>query len=287
MPFPDPQWIRRIESFLRARLREVAAPPRLLDAMEYALLGGGKRLRPQLVYAAGEATGGDTATLDYAAAAVEMIHAYSLVHDDLPAMDDDTLRHGQPTVHIAFDEATAILIGDGLQALAFETAAAAAVPDAVVRTWCAALAHAAGAAGMVGGQILDLEAEGRSVSEASLEAMHRKKTGALIGAAVAMGAYRADLELRSRLSHFALDVGLAFQITDDVLDVTASSELMGKDQNSDVDQAKSTYVTLLGVDASRRAAQDRVDGALASIADLDERAAGLRSLARYAIERSF
>lgn len=287
MSFPDPNWVSRIESFLDARLNATAAPPKLTEAMRYALMGGGKRLRPQFVYAAGIATGGDLELLDYAAGAVEMIHSYSLVHDDLPAMDDDSLRHGQPTVHLAFDEATAILVGDGLHAMAFETASADHLPAHLAQRWIRELATASGSDGMVGGQVLDLEAERKAISEIELAALHARKTGALIRAAVTMGAFEASDETRARLARFAIDVGLAFQVADDILDVTTTSEKLGKDQNSDAAQGKTTYVTLLGLNHARVKAQTCVDRALASIEDMDERADGLRDLARYAIERDY
>ncbi len=287
MQFPDPTWVSRIESFLEMRLRETNAPPKLTEAMRYALMGGGKRLRPQFVYAAGAATGGDLELLDYAAAAIEMIHSYSLVHDDLPAMDDDALRHGQATVHLAYDEATAILVGDALQALAFQTASADHLPPIVVSRWIHDLARASGSDGMVGGQVLDLEAEERSISEAELATLHGKKTGALIRAAVTMGAFEAKAETRERLATFAIDVGLAFQVADDILDVTTASEKLGKDQNSDAAQGKTTYVTLLGINHARVKAAACVERALAAIDDMDERADGLRDLARYAVERDY
>ena len=287
MQFPDPTWVSRIESFLDERLRETSAPPRLAEATRYALMGGGKRLRPQFVYAAGAATGGDLGLLDYAAAGVEMIHAYSLVHDDLPAMDDDALRHGQATVHLAYDEATAILVGDALQALAFQTASADQLPPEIATRWIHDLASASGSDGMVGGQVLDLEAEERSISEAELAALHGRKTGALIRAAVTMGAYEANAEIRERLATYAIDVGLAFQVADDILDVTTASEKLGKDQNSDAAQGKTTYVTLLGVNHARVKANACVERALETIDGMDERADGLRDLARYAIERDY
>lgn len=285
----NPEAVHRINAYLERRLGAGDVPEALREAMRYAVLGGGKRIRPQLVYAAGELAGVDDALLDRAAAAVECIHAYSLVHDDLPAMDDDALRHGQPSVHVQYGEATAILVGDALQALAFEVVAEDGVPDAVARRWSACLARAAGGAGMVGGQQLDLEAEGRTVEIDELSELHRKKTGALIRAAVVMGAVPGELSKRDLISlhAFANDIGLAFQIHDDVLDATVSTEQLGKPQGSDERQGKSTFVGLLGLDAARAEAERGINSALSLLDHFDGRADSLRGLARYVVDRRF
>lgn len=228
--------------------------------MRHAVLGGGKRMRALLVYAGGTLLQADEATLHAPAIAVELIHAYSLVHDDLPAMDDDDLRRGKPTVHIAFDEATAILAGDALQTRAFEVLASATVAATLRVDWLGTLAQASGAAGMCGGQALDIDATGSQQTLDELQRMHVLKTGALIRAAVRMGALAgaADAATLARLDDFATALGLAFQVRDDILDIEASSEQLGKTAGKDVAQAKSTYPALLGM-----------DGAKAKLAELD------------------
>jgi farnesyl diphosphate synthase len=249
----------------------------LAAAMRYAVLGGGKRVRPLLAYAAGEAVGADPADVDGAAAAVELIHAYSLVHDDLPCMDDDALRRGKPTCHVAFGEATALLAGDALQALAFEALAGAALPDA--RTACSELAVAAGARGMAGGQAIDLAAVGTKLALVELERMHRMKTGALIRAAVRLGAMAGGPlpEVHGRaLDAYAAAAGLAFQVVDDVLDSEGSAALLGKTAGKDAAHGKPTFVALLGVAAAReRAAKLNVEAhaALASVGPAGRRLA--------------
>ncbi|MBB5735328.1 farnesyl diphosphate synthase [Xanthomonas arboricola] len=247
-------WIGRTERSLEACLPSpLLAPQRLHAAMRHAVLGGGKRMRPLLVYAAGALFGADEDSLDTPAVAVELIHAYSLVHDDLPAMDDDALRRGQPTVHIAFDEATAILAGDALQTRAFELLAAAPASAELRVGWLQSLATAAGAAGMCGGQALDIDATGRLQSLPDLERMHALKTGALIRAAVRMGALAgaAAADDQQRLDAFADALGLAFQVRDDILDVESSSAQLGKTVGKDAAQAKSTYPALLGMDGAK------------------------------------
>jgi len=231
-----------------------ALPQRLHAAMRYAALGEGKRIRPQLVYAAGVACGADETTLDAPAVAVELVHAYSLVHDDLPAMDDDALRRGRATVHVAFDEAAAILAGDALQSLAFEALVAAPCDDALRIALIATLANASGSAGMCGGQALDLVATGSMQTLIELERMHALKTGALIRAAVRMGGLcaRADEATLQRLDNYAGSLGLAFQIRDDILDVEGSSAALGKTAGKDAAQSKSTYPALLGIEGSRK-----------------------------------
>jgi len=249
------RWAARTESTLEALLPDPAqAPAGLHAAMRYASLGGGKRMRPLLVYAAGTALGADEGLLDRPAAAVELVHAYSLVHDDLPAMDDDELRRGKPTVHVAYDEATAILAGDALQTLAFSALAEADAPVALRIDWVRTLARASGVAGMCGGQALDIDATGRQQDLAQLQRMHSLKTGALIRAAVRMGALAggADPATLQALDDYAAALGLAFQVRDDILDIEASSEQLGKTAGKDQAQAKSTYPALLGLDGARR-----------------------------------
>jgi geranylgeranyl diphosphate synthase, type II len=277
----------RVDAFLtRAFERRQPAEPRLDAAMHHALLVGGKRLRPLLVYLAGRALGASDEALDAPAAAVELIHAYSLVHDDLPAMDDDDLRRGQPTVHRAFDEATAILAGDALQTLAFETLARAAHPrlPALILT----LATAAGRDGMVGGQALDLAAIGGHPDVEALATMHAHKTGALIRAAVRLGALTAvdDQDPRvAALDRYAEALGLAFQIHDDVLDVTGDTQTLGKTSGADAARDKPTYPALLGLEGARRRASELTEEALAALSPLGESGYQLAQLARYMIER--
>ena len=262
-------------------------PPRLADAMRYAVLGGGKRIRPRLVYASGLLAGAPTDVLDPAAAAVELIHAYSLIHDDLPAMDDDDLRRGRPTVHVAFDEATAILAGDALQALAFETASGVGVEAVVALKWVRLLARAAGAEGMVGGQVLDLEGETRRLDAPDLERLHRRKTGALLHAAVLMGVAAGNLPSAKAgaLDRFGTEIGLAFQIHDDVLDATVATESLGKRQGADADRGKSTYVTVLGLETARQEADRRMTSALGELACFGTAAAELADLAKFIVLR--
>ncbi len=283
---------QHIEQVLAAQLPKAGSQPvRLHDAMRYAVLGGGKRVRPLLTYAAGAINGAAPAVLDRAAAAVELIHAYSLVHDDLPCMDDDVLRRGKPTVHVEFDEATAMLVGDGLQALAFEQLStpleiAPATQLAMLHT----LAHAAGSHGMVGGQAIDLAAVGQALSLPELEQMHIRKTGALIRAAVTLGrlagAALSDDE-NIRLDHFAKCIGLAFQVVDDVLDAESSSATLGKTAGKDAAHAKPTYVSLLGLKQARELAAELQADAIGSLAAFGERALHLRQLAQFIVSRSF
>jgi len=266
-------------------------PLRLHEAMRYAVLGSGKRLRPVLVYATGDALGVAADALDPAACAVELIHAYSLVHDDLPAMDDDDLRRGTPTCHRRFDEATAILAGDALQALAFDLltndVTAAPVPAATRARMTATLAQAAGSAGMAGGQAFDLAASGGTLSLAELERMHRFKTGALICASIQLAALAGDAEpaLRERLERYGAAIGLAFQIVDDILDVTADTETLGKTQGADIERGKPTYPALLGLDGARRHATERRDEALAALEGLPAAYDALRELATFVVDR--
>ncbi|MBA3929222.1 farnesyl diphosphate synthase [Pseudoxanthomonas japonensis] len=265
-----------------------AAPQRLHAAMRHAVLGGGKRMRALLVYASGTLLQADEATLHAPASAVELIHAYSLVHDDLPAMDDDDLRRGKPTVHIAFDEATAILAGDALQTRAFEHLAASDAPAALRVDWLATLAQASGAAGMCGGQALDIDATGTQQTLDALQHMHALKTGALIRAAVRMGARAggADAGTLTRLDDFATALGLAFQVRDDILDIEASSEQLGKTAGKDVAQAKSTYPALLGIDGAKAKLAELDTRMREALAPYDSGADALRALGDLAIHRS-
>lgn len=266
-----------------------ASEAKLAAAMRHAVLGGGKRLRARLVYAAGRAAGGRAEVLDRGAAAVEVIHAFSLVHDDLPALDDDDLRRGQPTVHVRYGEATAILAGDALLALAFETAADPAVPPPLAARWCRLLARATGAAGMVGGQVVDLAGESTKLPLAELEAMHRLKAGALIEAAATAGAAAGAMpaETQAAIARFAQELGLAFQIQDDVLDATGDTAVLGKPQGADERRGKSTYVNVLGVEGAAAEASRRLASALAEIAALGEAGGELAALAEEMVKRRY
>jgi len=279
---------QRIERVLDAFLHaDGVAVPRLVSAMRYATLGGGKRMRALLTYAASEVTGASPVDVDASAAAVELVHAYSLIHDDLPCMDDDTLRRGKPTCHVAFDDATALLAGDALQTLAFEVLARDARSDAAHA--CALLAQATGAAGMAGGQQLDLDATGGAPDLATLTEMHRLKTGALIRAAIRLGASRGPALAASEadaLDRFADAAGLAFQVVDDVLDVEGSAGTLGKTAGKDAAQNKATFVTLLGLPEAKRTARALRDEALASLSPLGGRGRRLGELAEWIASRS-
>jgi farnesyl diphosphate synthase len=287
------RWRRRIDGVLEEALaRHPAAEPRLGQAMRHAVLLGGKRIRPLLAYAAGTALGADESVLDAPAAAIELVHAYSLAHDDLPAMDDDDLRRGQPTVHVAFDEATAILAGDALQSLAFVILAEADRDAAARVDMIRELAVAAGAGGMCGGQALDLAATGRGSAGAglaALERLHALKTGALIRAAVRMGAIAAAAgdEDRRRLDDYADALGLAFQIRDDLLDVEGESATLGKTAGKDAAQDKATFPALIGSEASRARLAELGAAMEAALAPLGARAAVLSALGAIAINRSY
>ena len=283
-------WAARVETAIERRLPSASTEPlRLHAAMRHACLNGGKRIRPQLAYASGYLLGADENALDDVATAVELIHAFSLVHDDLPAMDDDDLRRGRPTVHVAFDEATAILAGDALQALAFETLARATAPAAVRIALIETLARASGSLGMCGGQQLDMDATGHVLARADLERLHALKTGALIRASVRMGALvgEADASLLERLDGFATDLGLAFQIRDDILDVEADTSQLGKTGGKDAAQDKATYVSLLGLDASKALLDELSEKMKAALGPLPEQADGLRRLAEFAVTRAY
>lgn len=278
----------RVDGVLHALLRLGDAPLQLREAMRYAVLGGGKRIRPHLVYATGRLLGTPPAALDAAAAAVELLHAYSLVHDDLPAMDDDGWRRGRPTTHVVYGEATAILVGDALQALAFEALARSDADGQLARRQVALLARAAGASGMVGGQVLDMEGEKRRFSLAEVERMHRCKSGALIHAAVLMAAAAGcpAAEEVAALDRFGGELGLAFQIHDDVLDATNTTAVLGKSNGADARRGKSTFVSLLGVDAARAAVAQRLHAALGALTMFGDRGDELSALARYLTARS-
>jgi farnesyl diphosphate synthase len=266
---------------------ETTSPQHLHAAMRYAVLGDGKRTRPQLVYAAGVACGASEAALDASAAAVELVHAYSLIHDDLPAMDDDALRRGRATVHVAFDEATAILAGDALQALAFEVLIAVDGDAALRIALISTLAAASGTAGMCGGQALDLAATGRVQTLAELERMHALKTGALFRASVRMGALcaGADEAMLRRLDGYADAFGLAFQIRDDILDVEGSSSQLGKTAGKDAAQSKSTYPALLGLDGSRKLLAVLAQKMRDTLAPLGDAGTELQALGEMAVAR--
>ena len=261
---------------------------RLKQAMRYSALNGGKRVRATLVYAAAQAVASEIPpAADQLACAVELVHAYSLVHDDLPAMDDDALRRGQPTCHIAFDEATAILAGDALQTLAFECLASGDLPPGVACQLILLLARASGSAGMGAGQDMDLAAENRRISRDELESLHRHKTGALITASVRMGGILvgASPTQLDALTRYAEAIGLAFQVQDDILDIESSTEELGKPQGADLALNKSTYPGLLGIDNARQLAQDLCAQAVAALAVFGRHADPLRQLAHYIIER--
>ncbi len=268
-----------------------SAPSRLHTAMRYACLDGGKRLRASLVYATGESLGVAIAALDAPACAVECLHAYSLVHDDLPSMDNDDLRRGKPTCHRAFDEATALLVGDALQSLAFEILANdAGTTPARCLQMIAQLAHAAGSMGMAGGQAIDLASVGKTLTAAELEAMHLRKTGALISAAVQLGVLANPATpdaTREHLADYGRCLGLAFQITDDILDIEADTATLGKPQGSDAARAKPTYPAILGLDAAKSAARRLHRQALASLSGLGDNARVLADIADYIIERRY
>ncbi len=282
----------RVEAALDRRLPPAdKLPSRLHRAMRYATLDGGKRLRPVLTYATGHALGVPMETLDGPACAVEFIHVYSLIHDDLPAMDDDELRRGKPTCHVRFDEATAILAGDALQALAFEVLAddpTIEVGPSQRLAMIDCLAKAAGAGGMVGGQAIDLASVGLQLDLPALELMHIHKTGALIRASVRLAALcRPDLdgETAARLDHYAKCIGLAFQIQDDILDETGDTATLGKTRGKDRAQKKPTYPALLGLSGAKRKAVEMHENAIASLEPLGERADLLRALSLFIIQR--
>ena len=282
----------RMESVLADWLPSAQiAPQRLHEAMRYAVLGGGKRVRPLLAFAAGEVSGATPDRVQHAAAAVELIHAYSLVHDDMPAMDNDALRRGKPTVHVEFDEATALLVGDALQSLAFDILASASLADdaASQLKMVQLLAQAAGSRGMAGGQAIDIASVGKPLDLTELEFMHIHKTGALIRASVLLGAQCGSVsdDARTSLDHYAKCIGLAFQVVDDVLDAEASSATLGKTAGKDAADNKPSYVSLLGAARARELAQELRADAHASLDKLGASAGRLRQLADFVVERTF
>ena len=289
-------WMGEVQARMEralARLLPAAhiAPARLHEAMRYATLEGGKRVRPLLAFAAGAVAGATPERVEIAACAVELVHAYSLVHDDLPCMDDDVLRRGKPTVHVEFDQATALLVGDALQSLAFQLLAEHRLADdanaqlEMVRT----LAIAAGSRGMAGGQQIDLESTGSALTLPELEFMHIHKTGALIRAAVALGAAcgRIDSSERTSLDRYGKAIGLAFQVVDDVLDAEANTSTLGKTAGKDSRQGKPTYVTTLGLARARALAEELRAEAAAALAGLGSRARHLAQLADFIVLRKF
>jgi farnesyl diphosphate synthase len=290
---PFDEWMRGVQSGMEDALASqlppaAAAPAQLHEAMRYAVLDGGKRVRPLLVYAAGELHGADRALLARAAAAVEMIHAYSLVHDDMPCMDDDALRRGKPTVHVKYDEATALLVGDALQSQAFLVLAEAGGDAARTVQMLRVLAAASGSAGMCGGQAIDLASVGITLSLAELEQMHRLKTGALLRASVMLGALcgkMPDAGEAAALDAYAAAVGLAFQVVDDVLDATADTTTLGKTAGKDAVDQKPTYVSILGLDASRALAQKLREDAHRALLPFGDNAQRLRELADLIVQR--
>jgi len=263
----------------------------IVEAMKYSLMAGGKRIRPVLCLAAAEAVGGKSQAVLPAACALEMVHTYSLIHDDLPAMDNDDLRRGKPTCHIAFDEATAILAGDALLTLAFEVLSSVQFTDENQASGWLKVIHiistAAGYRGMIRGQMLDMAAEGQHLTVDELKSMHALKTGALIEASLQCGALLADARKRQMeiLKTYARNIGLAFQVTDDILNVEGNPKIMGKAVGTDELREKSTYPALLGLETSRQFAKNLVDEALQALAVFDKEADPLRALATYIIER--
>ncbi|WP_101775106.1 (2E,6E)-farnesyl diphosphate synthase [Pasteurella oralis] len=281
---------QRINTFLTQQLNLDTHPSPLAEAMRYGVLLGGKRIRPFLVYATGRMLGADLSQLDYAAAGLEAIHAYSLIHDDLPAMDNDTLRRGQPTCHISFDEATAILAGDALQAFAFEILTQAPQLSAeqklaLVKT----LSRAAGMQGMCLGQSLDLISEQKQITLDELKYIHRNKTGALLSAALKMGLicspYFANQALEQQLQRYAEAIGLAFQVQDDILDIEGESEITGKTIGSDLMADKSTYPKLLGLVGAKQKAQQLYQIAINELENLPFDTAALRAIAEFVVNR--
>ncbi len=260
----------------------------LIEAMRYSTLNGGKRLRALLVYATGEAMGLDLTLLDPAAAAVEMIHAYSLVHDDMPIMDDDDLRRGRPTCHKAYDDATALLVGDALQSLAFETLCADQLSPIQQSKMIKELAHQSGVMGMAGGQAIDLESVGKDINLTTLQGMHELKTGALIRASVKLGALanqHVDSKILNALDQYAYAIGLAFQVQDDVLDVVADTATLGKTQGADIHLNKPTYPALLGLEPAKQKALDLIDDAMMELDKLPFDTHILAALAQFVVQR--
>jgi geranylgeranyl pyrophosphate synthase len=287
-------WRERMEHALAARLPDASlVPARLHEAMRYSVLGGGKRIRPALLFATARALGLSEDEVEAAACAIELVHVYSLVHDDLPAMDDDDLRRGRPTCHKAYDEATALLVGDALQPLAFQLLASdKALPasPAIRLRLIDMLAHAIGTFGMAGGQAIDLAAQGMRLDIGQVEDMHARKTGAVIRASVLMAAECApslDAGLYAALARFATAVGLAFQIQDDLLDVTGDALTLGKATGADSERAKPTHPAIIGIPASQQRVRLLHDQAISALAPFGERAESLRSLANWLLSRQY
>ncbi len=282
----------RFEEVLKRLLPQAdATPQRLHAAMRYSVLEGGKRVRPLLAYAAGELSGASVERVEIAAAAVELIHAYSLVHDDMPCMDDDVLRRGKPTCHVEYDEATALLVGDALQSLAFQLLSEHRLNDDVAKQlqMVKLLAVASGSRGMAGGQAIDLASVGKQLTLPELEQMHIHKTGALIRAAILLGAHCGNLNQAQldKLDHYGKCIGLAFQVVDDVLDSEADTATLGKTAGKDADNDKPTYVTLLGVPAAKTMAAELHGEALDALAEFGPAAQRLRELADFIVMRKY
>jgi geranylgeranyl diphosphate synthase type II len=283
--------MKRINRALESILENSGRSDRILEAMKYSLMAGGKRIRPILCMAAAEAAGGNAENAIPAACALEMIHTYSLIHDDLPAMDNDALRRGKPTCHMAFDEATAILAGDALLTLAFQTLSSIELSSAgQAEMWLRVIqliSHAAGHCGMIQGQMIDIASEGNRLTLAELKFMHRLKTGALIEASLCGGAVLGGLNSKriKMLESYAQNIGLAFQVIDDILNVEGDPEMMGKAVGTDKLRNKSTYPSLLGLEESKKFAKDLVENALQALESFDKKAEPLRAIANYVINR--
>ena len=291
-----PEWTQSVQHRMEAALsrllpQENTIPARLHQAMRYASLGGGKRVRPLLAFAAGEITGALPERLEIAASAVELIHAYSLVHDDLPCMDDDVLRRGRPTCHVEYDEPTALLVGDSLQSLAFELLTRESLGHPARQLeMVRLLSHASGSCGMAGGQAIDLDSVGKALTQPELELMHALKTGALIRAAVLLGALcgeSIDDETLPQLDRFAKRLGLLFQVVDDILDCTASTATLGKTAGKDAAADKPTYVSLLGLDGARDFSNELRTQAMAALSVFGERGHRLAELTDFVTYRKF
>ncbi len=285
------EYQQRIQTVLETALESADVPQRLNQAMRYSTLSGGKRFRALLVYAAGLSVDAPLARLDAVAAAVECIHAYSLIHDDLPAMDDDDLRRGLATNHIEFDEPTAILAGDALQTIAFElvTSASSELTDAQARSICFKLAQSSGQIGMVGGQMLDIQATDKQLGREALENIHRRKTGALINASVICGALCSESASQAQLhelNNYANNLGLAFQVVDDILDIESSTEELGKPSGSDIEKGKSTYPALIGLQESKKLATNLYKESIVSIATIGDNTQLLEDLAKLVVKRT-
>ncbi|MES2353069.1 MAG: farnesyl diphosphate synthase [Pseudomonadota bacterium] len=289
--------MHRIQEDVETTLREVlptasVVPKRLHDAMRYSVLEGGKRIRPLLVYAAGEVTEGPPKRLRIAAAAVELIHCYSLVHDDLPCMDNDVLRRGKPTCHVEYDVPTAMLVGDSLQSLAFQLVSEYILAEdrETQLTMIKLLAQASGSRGMAGGQAIDLASTGKALSLPELELMHIHKTGALIRASVLLGVYCGqplEEEELEHLDHYAKCTGLAFQVVDDILDTEADTATLGKTAGKDANNEKPTYVSIMGATAAKGFADELYEDAISALSGFDSRADRLRQLAAYIVKRQY